>query len=103
MPYISDEMRRQVEKRAKGRCEYCQTQRAIVVSMQVDHVRPVADGEKPFSRICAWLASAAMGRNSTHNLLSIQKRGSRFPCLTRASRTGVITSPGAMTKPKSLA
>ena len=53
MPYISDEMRRQVEERAKGRCEYCQTQRAIVVSMQVDHVRPVADGgETVLENLC---------------------------------------------------
>jgi hypothetical protein len=44
MAYIAAQLRERVIKRARGRCEYCQTQQAIVVSMQIDHIIPEADG-----------------------------------------------------------
>lgn len=40
MAYISEKLREQVHIRAHYRCEYCQTQAAIVVSMQIDHIKP---------------------------------------------------------------
>jgi hypothetical protein len=39
-------MRRRVISRAQGRCEYCQTQQIIVVSMEIDHILPEAAGGK---------------------------------------------------------
>ena len=46
MARISDEIRQQIIERAHGRCEYCQTQQAIVVSMEVDHIIPEVAGGK---------------------------------------------------------
>jgi hypothetical protein len=37
MARISDNLRQQVIERARGRCEYCQTQQIIVVAMEIDH------------------------------------------------------------------
>jgi hypothetical protein len=42
--YIAEQMRQQVVERANGRCEYCQTQQAIVVAMEIDHIVPQAAG-----------------------------------------------------------
>jgi hypothetical protein len=38
MARIPDVLRQQVIQRAGGRCEYCQTLRAIVVEMEIDHI-----------------------------------------------------------------
>jgi 5-methylcytosine-specific restriction endonuclease McrA len=46
MVYIPDKLREQVIARAKGLCEYCQTNRDIVVYMEIDHIRPVSKGGK---------------------------------------------------------
>jgi hypothetical protein len=46
MTYIPDTLREQVVKRAHRRCEYCQTQQAIVVSMEIDHIMPESAGGK---------------------------------------------------------
>ncbi len=46
MARISDEIRQQIIERAHGRCEYCQTQQVIVVSMEVDHIIPEVAGGK---------------------------------------------------------
>ena len=44
MSRVTDSIRQQVFERAKGQCEYCQTQQKLVVVMQVDHVVPLAAG-----------------------------------------------------------
>jgi 5-methylcytosine-specific restriction endonuclease McrA len=44
MTRISDNLRQQVTERALGRCEYCQTQQAIVVAMEIDHIIPESAG-----------------------------------------------------------
>ncbi len=40
MARISDDLRQQIEVRAYGLCEYCQTAQLIVVTMEVDHIIP---------------------------------------------------------------
>lgn len=44
MPRIPKKIRWQVIERAKARCEYCQTQQAIVGYMEIDHIVPVSAG-----------------------------------------------------------
>ncbi|MFZ4813702.1 MAG: HNH endonuclease [Phototrophicaceae bacterium] len=44
MSKISDGLRQAVILRAKSRCEYCQTLKAIVVGMEVDHILPTKHG-----------------------------------------------------------
>lgn len=44
MPRISKAVRQKVTERARGCCEYCQTQLDIVAYMEVDHIIPVSDG-----------------------------------------------------------
>ena len=53
MTYVSDTLREQVTRRARGLCEYCQTAQLIVVSMEVDHVVPrVAGGQTRVDNLC---------------------------------------------------
>ena len=53
MAYISDSLRQEVTERAHGRCEYCQTQQVIVVSMEIDHIVPEsASGETTLDNLC---------------------------------------------------
>lgn len=53
MAYISENLRQQVTERARGRCEYCQTQQVIVVSMEIDHIVPEsAGGETTPDNLC---------------------------------------------------
>lgn len=53
MAYLSDKLRQRVIKRANGRCEYCQTQQVIVVSMQIDHILPEsAGGDSTLDNLC---------------------------------------------------
>lgn len=44
MSHVSKRIRTQVVERAKGRCEYCQTQEDIVVDLEVEHIYPTAKG-----------------------------------------------------------
>jgi hypothetical protein len=44
MSHIPNRLRQQVITRAKGRCEYCQTQQSIVVVMEIDHIQPLSVG-----------------------------------------------------------
>lgn len=44
MVRVPSRLRRQVAERARHLCEYCQTQRKIVVTMQIDHIIPQAAG-----------------------------------------------------------
>jgi hypothetical protein len=44
MASIPDDLRQQVIERAHGRCEYCQAPLAIVVEMEIDHIRPQSAG-----------------------------------------------------------
>jgi 5-methylcytosine-specific restriction endonuclease McrA len=46
MVYIPDKLRELVITRAKGLCEYCQTNRDIVVYMEIDHIKPISKGGK---------------------------------------------------------
>lgn len=53
MVYIPDQLRQQVEERAQGLCEYCQTAQLIVVTLEVDHIKPVsAGGETEMTNLC---------------------------------------------------
>lgn len=43
--YIPAALRQQVERRARHRCEYCQTQALIIgMPLEVEHIIPVAAG-----------------------------------------------------------
>ena len=44
MSSLSPRVRERVIERARKRCEYCQTQQQIVLSMQIDHIAPVSVG-----------------------------------------------------------
>ena len=44
MVYIAEKLRELVISRAKGLCEYCQTNMHIVAYMEVDHIQPVSKG-----------------------------------------------------------
>jgi hypothetical protein len=53
MTAIPDRLRRAVSERAHGCCEYCQTQQAIVIFMEVDHINPVsAGGQTVLDNLC---------------------------------------------------
>ena len=53
MARIPATLRHQVIERAKGRCEYCQTQQQIVVSMEIDHIVPESvGGETNLENLC---------------------------------------------------
>lgn len=53
MVYIPDQIRAQVIRRAKERCEYCQTQQVIVVSMEIDHIIPQSSkGKTELENLC---------------------------------------------------
>jgi hypothetical protein len=53
MARISEILRQQIVERAKRRCEYCQTPQAIVVSMEIDHIVPEAEGgETNLENLC---------------------------------------------------
>jgi hypothetical protein len=60
MARLSDHLRQQIIERARGRCEYCQTQQVIVVSMEIDHIVPESvGGETILDNLCL----ACMGCN----------------------------------------
>lgn len=44
MVYISETLRQEVFKRARGLCEYCQTRKIVVVYMEIDHIIPQSQG-----------------------------------------------------------
>lgn len=44
MVYIPEQLRNQVEERAGGICEYCQTQGRITVAKHIDRIIPVKKG-----------------------------------------------------------
>ncbi|MDX2078138.1 MAG: HNH endonuclease [bacterium] len=46
MTYIPETLRQQVFLRAKRRCEYCQAQKAIIITLEIDHIMPVSLGGK---------------------------------------------------------
>jgi hypothetical protein len=53
MARISDNLHQQVIERARGHCEYCQTQQIIVVAMEIDHIIPEsAGGETKLDNLC---------------------------------------------------
>lgn len=53
MARIPDSLRQQVIERARERCEYCQTQQVIVVTMEIDHIVPQsAGGETILDNLC---------------------------------------------------
>ena len=53
MTYLPAWLRTLVEKRALGRCEYCQAHKRIVMSLEVDHVLPLtAGGVSDIDNLC---------------------------------------------------
>jgi hypothetical protein len=53
MKRITDDLREQVTKRARGLCEYCQSAERIGISVEVDHIIPVsAGGETHLDNLC---------------------------------------------------
>lgn len=46
MSPVSERLRESIAERAKYRCEYCQTQQLVVLTMQVDHIIPKSAGGK---------------------------------------------------------
>lgn len=46
MTYIPEMLRQQVFSRANKRCEYCQAQKSIIVTLEIDHIMPVSLGGK---------------------------------------------------------
>lgn len=49
MAYISETLRQEVIKRARGCCEYCQMQQVVIVFMEIDHIIPESQGGKTSS------------------------------------------------------
>lgn len=61
MARVSSRLRQQIAERARHLCEYCHTQRKIVVSMQIDHIIPqAAGGQTELDNLCL----ACIGCNS---------------------------------------
>ncbi len=53
MATISRTLRELVAERARGLCEYCQTQQSIVIEMEIDHIIPAsAGGETNEDNLC---------------------------------------------------
>ena len=53
MASVAVGIRQRVYDRAKGQCEYCQTQQKLVVTMQIDHIIPLAaGGESALDNLC---------------------------------------------------
>lgn len=53
MVYISERLRKQVEDRAGGCCEYCQTDRKLLIHVEIDHIIPLkADGPTTLENLC---------------------------------------------------
>lgn len=53
MSSILEKIREQVEQRANDLCEYCQTAKAIVLNMHVDHIVPLsANGSDDLDNLC---------------------------------------------------
>jgi hypothetical protein len=53
MTKISKDLRQRVIERANACCEYCQTQRRVVIDMNIDHIVPLAaSGETEFDNLC---------------------------------------------------
>jgi hypothetical protein len=53
MPYISQKLRQLVRERAQEHCEYCKAPAAILVDMEVDHIRPLdAGGTTDADNLC---------------------------------------------------
>ncbi|MBX3062384.1 MAG: HNH endonuclease [Anaerolineae bacterium] len=61
MARIPDTLRQQIIERARGLCEYCQSAKIIIETMEVDHIRPRSErGETTFDN----LALVCRGCNS---------------------------------------
>jgi len=53
MARVTDDIRQQVYERARRQCEYCQTHKKLVVTMQIDHIIPLAaDGATALDNLC---------------------------------------------------
>lgn len=53
MTYLPNWLRKFVEERASERCEYCQAQKSIVMSLEIDHVIPLsAGGDSKSDNLC---------------------------------------------------
>lgn len=53
MTYISEAIRQEVFLRAKRRCEYCQAQKAIIVTLEIDHIMPLSlGGQTELDNLC---------------------------------------------------
>ncbi|MCY4539250.1 MAG: HNH endonuclease signature motif containing protein [Chloroflexi bacterium] len=53
MAWIPERIRQQVKERARGQCEYCQTQESVVIEMEIDHIIPVSrGGETSLNNLC---------------------------------------------------
>ncbi|MDE2821674.1 MAG: HNH endonuclease signature motif containing protein [Chloroflexota bacterium] len=52
MAWIPARLRQQVNERARGQCEYCQTQESITIEMVIDHIIPLTrKGETSLSNL----------------------------------------------------
>lgn len=49
MSYIPAKLRQDVTERAKGFCEYCQADSRIIITMEIDHIKPESDGGETVS------------------------------------------------------
>lgn len=53
MTYISDTTRQQVLLRANRRCEYCHAQKAIIITLEIDHIMPLSlGGQTELDNLC---------------------------------------------------
>jgi hypothetical protein len=53
MTYVPEKLKQQVEERAKRRCEYCQTQMIVIITLQVEHIYPSSKGgETSLDNLC---------------------------------------------------
>lgn len=49
MTYIPEALRQLVFSRAKRQCEYCQAQKAIILTLEIDHIIPLSLGGETLS------------------------------------------------------
>lgn len=53
MRYISEKLRQRVKKRAGGFCEYCKAPEVLILVLEIDHIKPLADdGKTDFEHLC---------------------------------------------------
>lgn len=94
MAYISEDLRQEVTDRARGRCEYCQTQQVIVVAMEIDPLCQNLLAEKQLSTTCVWRVWVVTASSWISRAVSTPKRNKNLRCSIPVFRIGTTISGG---------